>query len=330
MPNWQEQFDEQMITRSAELIGVERSCIKPIGGFENVVFSYTQDGEERILRAAHCSHRSAALIASEMHFMNYLAINGVSIAGPIPFPSGSFIEEIGEGDGLFVLSLFKKAPGAHIDSSHESWGSELFERWGAITGKMHALAQSYRLPEGMTPRPHQEGEGEGTPVTGDEPIRLLERWKQVSAEINMLPREAGAYGLCHRDLHMGNFFVHEGEIIGFDFDDCGYDYYLQDIAMAVYYGAVFGSWKKPIYDVECTSELGNTILSPFMKGYNREYQLDAGWMQYLPLFIEKRRLELTGILYPEYINSEDIDKQEWLRRNVQDALDHVPCMNLKL
>lgn len=151
---------------------------------------------------------------------------------------------------------------------------------------------------------------------------------QINDRINQLPRNREGYGLCHRDLHPGNFFVHEGQITVFDFDDCGYDYMVHDIAIAVYYSTIFGDWRKPEVEQSRTSSLASAMLTSFMKGYNREYALDNKWLEELPLFTEKRRLELVLLLFQEFSESQREQDREWLARNIQDALNDKACLEL--
>jgi amicoumacin kinase len=330
MPNWQNRFDQDMLVQAGQLIGVDGQAFKHIGGFENVIYGYKQDDQERILRVTYTTHRSVELMESEMHFMDYLAKHGVQVACPVAFASGKLVECLSSGEDTFILTLFEFAPGGETGSNHENWGIELFEEWGEITGKMHALAQNYKLADGMTPRPYQDSIGFDTSKFGPTEQMVYEKLQEVSERINALPQEKGAFGLCHRDLHHGNFHVHNGQIIAFDFDDCGYDYFVHDIAMAVYYSAVFGNWRKPNYKNEQVSELANEVLVSFMKGYHRYHQLDAKWLEQLPLFIEKRRLELFLLTFEEFSNSSNEDEVNWRKHNLQEIEQGMPCMEIRL
>ena len=45
---------------------------------------------------------------------------------------------------------------------------------------------------------------------------------------------AGEFGLIHADLHLGNVLFWRGEVRVIDFDDCGFGYWLYDIAVALW------------------------------------------------------------------------------------------------
>lgn len=328
MPNWQVKFDEEMLKQAAQQIQVDWTTIKYIGGFENVVYSFPKDDHEFILRVTHQSHQDLEMVISELDFMDHLAKHGVQLAPPIPFQDGSLVQTLVKDEEKFMICVMKKAPGGHVNASDPYWGTELFEQWGEVTGRMHALTLQYERPETVLARPHQGKLEFDFANFGTVEQQLFEKLLQINDRINQLPRNREVYGLCHRDLHSGNFFVNEGQITVFDFDDCGYDYMVHDIAIAVYYSTIFGDRRKPEVEQSRTSSLAAAMLRSFMKGYNREYALDNKWLEELPLFIEKRRLELVLLLFQDFSESQVEENRVWLARNIHDALNDKPCLVL--
>jgi Ser/Thr protein kinase RdoA (MazF antagonist) len=53
---------------------------------------------------------------------------------------------------------------------------------------------------------------------------------QLRQGFDLLGRAAPLWGLIHADLHRDNILLHHGEIGVIDFDDCGWGYYLFDLA----------------------------------------------------------------------------------------------------
>lgn len=49
-----------------------------------------------------------------------------------------------------------------------------------------------------------------------------------------LSEGADNFGLIHADLHLGNALFWRGEVRVIDFDDCGFGYWLYDIAVALW------------------------------------------------------------------------------------------------
>jgi Ser/Thr protein kinase RdoA (MazF antagonist) len=54
----------------------------------------------------------------------------------------------------------------------------------------------------------------------------------VEREMATLDEDPAAFGLIHADFHEGNYLFHRGQVRAIDFDNCGWGYYLYDIAVA--------------------------------------------------------------------------------------------------
>ncbi|AJY75463.1 phosphotransferase enzyme family protein [Paenibacillus beijingensis] len=330
MDNWQTTFTKERLAAASQRFGINPETARRIGGFENILYGYRSKGRDLVLRVSHSSHRPADQILAELNWVGYLADNGASVAKPVPSDLGSLIEVMEADRGYFTLTGFERAPGGHADARHGEWGTKLFEAWGQLTAEMHALAKTYNVTRGMPVRPDQD-----TLAFDTESFASPEEWgawrkyAEVSEAISALPRGREGFGLCHRDLHHGNFFVSDGRITAFDFDDCGYDYFVQDIAMAVYYASVFPVWNGPLYDNDEISAFANRFLQHFMKGYNRAGRLGDEWLRELPLFIERRRSDLCLILFNAWSAESASDaRRKWLVHNLAEIRSGVPCMAL--
>ncbi len=332
LTNWHQRFNQDSLNQASRAYGVAPETVHHVGGFENLIYGFRRDGRDLILRVTHSSHRSRELIESELHFVGYLAEGGVRAAKPVPSSSGRWTETVEAEDGSFTLACFEQAPGGLVQAGHPAWGSRLFEGWGEITGRMHKLARSYTVPADIARRPDKDILTLDPAYLSDPDIAsAYRRYVEADARINALAPEQDGYGLCHRDLHHNNFFVHGETITAFDFDDCGYDYFVQDIAMAVYYASVLGDWSRPEADPKRVSELANRFLDSFMNGYRREYELDGRWLKHLPLFIERRRYDLCMIFLQNAINEPPSTAiREWLDRNLEGIRRDEPCMTLNI
>ncbi len=72
---------------------------------------------------------------------------------------GNLFETLEAAEGHFTATAFEKAPGSHADAG--SWNPDLFERMGAVTGEMHALATQYHPSQTDCYRPSWFEESEG-------------------------------------------------------------------------------------------------------------------------------------------------------------------------
>ena len=71
-----------------------------------------------------------------------------------------------------------------------------------------------------------------TGTSNNDKAALGDRVKQV---MNILGEDKEQFGLIHGDLCPGNLLAFEDEIRPIDFADCGYGYWVQDIAMFINY-----------------------------------------------------------------------------------------------
>jgi Ser/Thr protein kinase RdoA (MazF antagonist) len=182
--------------------GVEPSLISDV---ENFVYSLTHQGEERILRLTHSSHRTADLVRGELEWMDYLHRNGVSVARSIPSAAGRLVEVIAAGETCFIATLFEKAKGTRVRSNDpEVWNERLFRNWGRALGRMHALTHRYEPSDPVFRRPQWDADDllvHAERYLPPEDGAAREALAECLAWPGALPREPDGYGLVHRDVH---------------------------------------------------------------------------------------------------------------------------------
>jgi amicoumacin kinase len=229
------------------------------------------------------------LIRAELDFLHYLGEAGANIAAPLPSPSGKLLEVIEDGQGgEFLATAFEKAKGDHMRGE---WSDAFMQHYGVTIGKLHRLSSAY-VPS--NPSYTRNTWDTGTALNYDS--WLLDFDAEVHAKfsanlayLRALPKEKGAYGLIHQDAHGGNFFVHEGLITLFDFADSAYGYYINDIAMVLFY-ALTGKPK------EDPAAFTRHFFHQFWQGYCSEFSLDKKWLRELPYFFRLREIDLYAIL----------------------------------
>ena len=102
-----------------------------------------------------------------------------------------------------------------------------------------------------------------------------------------LPQDRNSFGLIHTDLTDVNFFVHDREIIVFDFDDSEYHWLVYDIAVIL-----FDTLRWLPHDGMDGREFGSYFWTQFAQGYWQENRLDAYWIKQLPRFFKLREMLL--------------------------------------
>lgn len=290
-------FGEAILDEAARRFGMTAGSYKMLGDFENYVYEMNRGGEAYIMRLTHSSHRLEGEISAELAWISFLVSEGLDIPACFPSLQGSLTERIPAGDSWFTACLFQKAKGNPPDVHDPAvWNPELFEHWGEIIGRMHEATSRYEVPAGSPRRPDWEDDellrdAANYTVPGDEFV--LERLDQLLAHLRGLPREKNAYGLIHTDIHRGNFFVKDGRIAVFDFDDCAYNWFVHDIAIPLYYSLTMDVPESYAGGKEA---FALDFLRAFRKGYRSAYELPSEWLKEMPYFLKLRDITLYLVI----------------------------------
>jgi len=307
MEQVKDRISEQQLKEVLDRFNIQSDQVTHLASLVNLIYGYEQDGKSYILRIGHTTRRNGIQTMGEIDWLNHLKEGGAGIAYPLPSASGQFIEEVDDGEaGQFVAVSFIKAKGKPVDDS--VWNERLFEAYGKHMGRIHALSKTYQLPNEAWRRPEWDLPGMYPIETflPESDTYLVERFFKLKDYMMALPRNNEAYGLIHQDPHKGNFWVDEDYTITmYDFDDCGYGYFIHDLAMVLFYAAL---------KEEDRSAFAQKFLPPFLKGFAKENKLDPVWLNELPHFMKFREMYLYGIAVyiaekqpetqwaPDYIN----------------------------
>jgi len=275
-----------LLSEAAREWDFEPRTAAELDGFENHIFEVARGGRPFVLRLCHSLHRTAALVCAELHWLDFLARRGLPVAAPVPGRGGALARVIPAADSFFVASLCAKAPGRRPLRS--DYSDRFFENWGELVGRIHRVTREY-LP--LAP-PVRRFHWHEDPTLDPAPYRpavdddVLARFARIVAQLRALPVDRTAYGLIHNDLHPGNFFIDGDCLTAFDFDDCHYQFLVNDVAMALFYAL-------PLPARPRTAEaFAETFLPPFLRGYRRHAALGPEDLRRLPMFLKLRELDL--------------------------------------
>jgi amicoumacin kinase len=286
-------FTNEVIQEGTRKFGVKVDE-KRLGDFENYLYrATTADGEVRVLRFTHSSHRTYEQVQAELEFLNYVAAGGANVARPYHSLSNNLVEEYRAEDGTyFYCSLFEFAKGTHVKPDDLSvWNDTLFYEWGKTIGKLHRLAMDYPHTEHRAT--WEEDEMAMISSVKDEEIRTI--GLDLIDEIKKLQITKDTFGLIHSDIHYHNFFYEEGSIAVFDFDDAMYNYFIHDIAIILYYSLVYWDGAE-----EAKIAFTQHQLKVVREGYEKEHRLEDSWYETLPLFMRLRDVTLYAVLLKKF------------------------------
>ena len=194
--------------------------------------------------------------------------------------------------GKFLAPVFEHAPG--IPAWEFGWDDALYRAMGITMGRMHRLTKAYRPTDPLAQRPQW-----------DDPIILMdpnwlpeddhlarEKYAEIVTWCRTLPQTGQDYGLIHFDMHAGNFFVDgTGSPQLFDFDDCHYNWFANDIAIVLFYMAL---------NVEDQANFALNFMRQFIIGYSLENRFEPEWLDQLPAFMKMREIDLYGVIHRSF------------------------------
>jgi len=293
-----DRFSKSILRQARAAYGIKPADIQELDGFESYIYEFSRGDEEGILRIAHSIRRSPDLIRGELDWINYLKAGGASVAGALISNNDNWVEEIDDGSGgYFLANAFEKAAGKPRNGDWTE--AQLFE-YGRQIGLMHKLTSSYQPKNPNWKRPEW-----------DDPIHLevdqfipardfviKQIYRDLVKKTQDLPKDNTCYGLIHQDAHQGNFFIDDvGKITMFDFDDSSYSWFVEDIALILFY-AVMGQ--------EDPDRFTENFLSEFIPGYFSEYDLAHKWFSEIPIFMKRREIDLYAVIHRSF----DVEKMD--------------------
>ncbi|WP_289142866.1 phosphotransferase enzyme family protein [uncultured Brevibacillus sp.] len=293
----QEKYNDNILLEILKRYDVEKEKVIFIGGFDSYVYEFSKNDNDYILKITHSFRRSANYILGEIDWLNFMADKGLAVARAIPSIFGNFVETFGDNEAYFISILYEKAPG-HLPTEAD-WNSSLFEEWGRITGKLHAVTKTYKSKNPTSKRNEwidEEHLNIEKYIPSDQSI-VIQKSKDLLERLKKITPGTENYGLIHGDLHFLNFTVEDGRITLFDFDDIAYNYFANDIAVILFY-----TYWRPLKQSDCKKSFINEFLSSFLKGYNQENHFQEEWFSQLQDFLRLRHL----VQYIAFLQSVDI------------------------
>jgi len=154
---------------------------------------------------------------------------------------------------------------------------------GQVVARMHNFTASWNPPMGFA-RPHWDWDAQlgGSmfehsmeELITSMPLKIQEPFKVVSQRARQVMEALGkgpdAYGLIHADLYPENVLYKAGQAYPIDFEDCGYGYWMDDIAVALCQWAWGKDWER--------------MRAAFRNGYDQVRRMPEKQWEQLDLFV---------------------------------------------
>jgi Ser/Thr protein kinase RdoA (MazF antagonist) len=285
-----------VIQDAAKRFGATAPAYRLISDVENFVYECQRGDGPFIVRITHSSHRTWHEIMGELDWMSYLSDHDVAVPQAIRSDRGALVERIEGENSCFFITAFHKIDGETILDA-DACTPPVYTEWGRIMGRMHRLTKGY-TPQDPSWRRSAWWENDlvvrSAQYLAGQP-ELLEKIRGVLAQVAELPQDADAYGLIHGDFTDVNYFIRDGEITVFDFDDSEYHWFAYDVAVALFDTL---PWL-PHLGMN-PDEFGAFFWKHFYAGYASENELSEYWLRQLPTFMKLREMVLYLVFHKKW------------------------------
>lgn len=195
------------------------------------------------LRTWRATWRSLDEVAGELEYLNFLRAHAFPASFPVQARDASWFFTLDAPEGVRPIALYEWAPGKKFA---EALDVTVAERIGGLFAKLHQLGAGFQRTQ-----PHSL---KARAVSRENLSHLLDLLHDRPADRDLYTAlaetmrarfvEIAASGLpdgpCHGDFHPGNVHVDSGNPVLLDFDGCGTDYYVQDVANYVFGNEFYG------------------------------------------------------------------------------------------
>jgi Ser/Thr protein kinase RdoA (MazF antagonist) len=288
-----------------EQYGLGNARLTFVAYSENVVFCVdapqesVHAGKRYSLRIHRSRHQTEASLDSELAWMAALRQEAsLPVPEPQPAPDGRLRVRVSVPgiSGPRNCSLLSWVRGRRIISGVRP---AHFVAIGELIAHLHEHASHWQPPAEFTRR-HWDWEGlfgdragldhPASEVWALVPDRYRAPFEAVAGlarqVIDRLGRDPRAYGLIHADLSLGeegNVLFHQGQARPIDFDDCGFGYWVYDLAVPLAHWQTAAQWA--------------VYRQALLDGYVRVRPLSQAQLTHLELFMAARHVSeiLWGI-----------------------------------
>lgn len=265
--------------------------LRPIQHRENATFLVRAGGCRYVLRVSRPGCKEQAAIRSELEWTDAIARDtDLVVRAPVVNREGRLLT-VASTPGVpepRVCALFRWVKGRFV-SQHDLTGRHLV-MVGRLMGRLHDHAAGFVPSSGFT-RMVWDADGLLGVVRGCTPVRasalldperraIVDRAEAITRGVMaQLGETASVFGLIHSDLHQANYVFLKGEARALDFDDCGWGYYLCDMASTL----------GPLVS---RSDFA-LLRASFLRGYRSVRALDADHERLLTAFLIADRLKIA-------------------------------------
>lgn len=244
-----------------------------------------------ILRFSPAGKKDLREILAELRWTQFLNDGNLPVNRIIPATSGELYLTVNVAKEKLYLVVFERSLGGPITG--EDWNVRLFSKLGTLTGQLHQASLAFR-PQVDHNFPHWNEHSKCACLTAlpDDERRLPQILEQLNRRLAAQPQPEDQYGVIHYDIHQGNYFIlreaGESSLFLFDFEMTCLGWYLQEVAVILYYASNYNTAinkaSSKSFESEFLEAFGASYCK-FMPEVSLDYQLIQDHLLYRDLFV---------------------------------------------
>ncbi|SDB89716.1 phosphotransferase enzyme family protein [Acinetobacter boissieri] len=256
---------------------------------ENATFMVSTSQEKFALRIHRPHYHSKQDILSELHWLQALQEDGMSVPEAILSQNNEYVLTLPSSDrSVRYAVLFKWING---DMPTTEVNPIAFKQLGEITARLHKHSKKWQKPDHfqriiwnhdtMVSANSHWGDWRNAPYlkTSDHQV-IDEAIHQIDGSMQQLGQTTEYYGLIHADLRLTNLLLQQGKIGVIDFDDCGMGWFMHDLAAAI----SFNEHHQP----------AEQWVEQWVNGYEKNAHISNEEYARIPAFIMQRRIQMLA------------------------------------
>ena len=256
---------------------------------ENATFLLEAAGKRYALRLHRSDYHQRADIESELQWLDALRETGIDVPQAVVDREGQRVQTLMLEEGSVRHAVLfhwieGEMPGTDVDP-------RAFQQLGNITARLHQHSRSWQRPADfqritwdhhtMVSSQSHWGDWRDAPNLRVQDHGIVEETiARVGSTLAEFGKEPRNYGLIHADLRLTNLLLYKGETRVIDFDDCGFGWYLHDLAAAISF-------------VEHHPRAAEWV-DHWIRGYEQVAHITDAEMERIPALLIQRRIQLLA------------------------------------
>ncbi|WP_315709138.1 phosphotransferase enzyme family protein [Brenneria uluponensis] len=256
---------------------------------ENATYRLDAGGKRYAMRIHRENYHQRDEIACELAWLSALSAEGIAVPQALGGVDGDVVQTVILADGtprhvVLFHWIEGEMPTTEVDA-------RAFEQLGMITARLHQHSRNWQQPaqfrriiwdhQTMVGSDGHWGRWQDAPrLQATDHTVIEETLHQVGEALDAYGKDSQRYGLIHADLRLTNLLMFKGETRVIDFDDCGFGWYLHDLAAAISF-------------VEHHPR-ADAWVAGWLRGYQRICPLTDADMAVIPALLIQRRIQLMA------------------------------------